>query len=80
MATIEADVLSHAEAVLHGRLSKITQEKIHLEQQQINHDPIEVSNEGEEASAIAKKQEEKKVGGGRQVILDLRKKLQKTIR
>jgi hypothetical protein len=34
LATIEADVSSHAEAVLHDRISKITQEKINLEQQQ----------------------------------------------
>ena len=33
LATIEADVSSHAEAVLHGRLSKLTQDKLNLEQQ-----------------------------------------------
>lgn len=36
LATIEADVSSHAEAVLHGRLSKITQEKIRVEQRRVN--------------------------------------------
>ena len=35
LATIEADVTSHAEAVLHGRLlSKLTQDKMNLEHQQ----------------------------------------------
>ena len=35
MATIEADVAAHAEAVLHGRLhSELTQDKMELEVQQ----------------------------------------------
>ena len=78
MATIEADVSSHAEAVLHGRLSKLTQDKLNLEQQQraASHEdvikdcsPTEVQN----LDVDSKK-------GGRQFVQDLRRKLRKAIR
>lgn len=92
LATIEADVSFHAEAVLHGRLSKITQEKIHWEQQQrADRHPLEEvgastpksekdegQGQGEELAEGRKEAQQR--SGRRQMISDLRRKLRKAIR
>ena len=73
LATIEADVSSHAEAVLHGRLSKITQEKIHLKQQ-IQTQP------GDQTQPNTCLKEVERSSDGRQMISDWHRKLRKAIR
>ena len=90
LATIEADVSFHAEAVLHGRLSKITQEKIHWEQQQrADRHPLEEvgastpkseKDEGQGEELAEGRKEAQQRSGRRQMISDLRRKLRKAIR
>lgn len=80
LATIEADVSSHAEAVLHGRLSKITQEKINLEQQIQTETGNPQPLEQEAAQLDTCPKEVERSSNGRQMISDLRRKLRKAIR
>ena len=96
MATIEADVSSHVEAVLHDRLSKITQEKMNHEKQTSAADGLEsleqVQDEPEEedldkvsaaAEAVSENQEsssEFKKSRGWQIMDDFKRKLRKAIR
>lgn len=92
LATIEADVSSHAEAVLHGRLSKIAQEKINLaaeqHQQQLLQEITADNVLGGGCSASTDMVNESpdangdiEVKGGRHHFVgDLRRKLRKAIR